>query len=522
MIHPAQSAGEPLYDRARLRGLVADLCEGDISPVDHAELQEILRASEEARAQFLEQMCVHAGLEWEIAARGKLAALIDSCQGGGFDREPLGILTSPTLGESPPRKLRPILFLAAAASLLVAAAVYWLPSLRQSLSGSRRGDGVVQNSDLPSKIINAPPVVAAIAPATDDCRWLFEKESLYEKESDGGRTEVHSGDTLRVLGGTLTLTYTHGSEVTLKAPAILEVVTSMRGRLIRGRATVTVALGAEGFTIDTPGTSVVDLGTVFGIEVDDFGRTDVAVFRGMVDVAYSRDVEGSTGGEVGKQRLSMGEAVRVDEWGTMSRIISLVSDRFAADGVDSRLSPSRETVISSVRDNIKREDAWNFYEIVPGGMREDAKAFVDRLHHEWNGVDERGIPAYLVGGDYVKTFNDDKRTDDLEVSVTLDQPATLYVLWCQRISPPAWLREEFQDTHDTIGVDEGYHVFDDGTVHDKGQPGVGPGESVDSVHTVWRRLVTKPGVVQLGPTESLGWDLNMYGIVAVPLPRSDR
>ncbi len=158
------------------------------------------------------------------------------------------------------------------------------------------------------------------------------------------------------------------------------------------------------------------------------------------------------------------------------------------------------------------------YEIVPGGMREDAKAFVDRLHHEWNGVDTQGMPNYLIGGDYVKPFNNDKMMSNIEVRVTLDQPATLYLLWCNRVVPPDWMLENFENTGDEIGVDEGYHVFENGAVHDRDGPGVGPGVSVDSIHTVWRRVIPKPGTVRLGPTGATDLDdLNMYGIVAVPL-----
>jgi hypothetical protein len=152
-------------------------------------------------------------------------------------------------------------------------------------------------------------------------------------------------------------------------------------------------------------------------------------------------------------------------------------------------------------------------------MREDAKAFVDRPH-EWNGMDAKGMPAYLIGGDYVKTFNDDKNIAEFEVSVTLAQPAKLYVLWCNRIAAPAWLREQFDDTGDVIGVDEGRYVFRNGTVHNRDGPRVGPGVSIDSIHSIWRRIVTKPGTVRLGPTEAPGWDFNVYGIVAVPSKKS--
>ena len=347
---------------------------------------------------------------------------------------------------------------------------------------------------------------------------MFEDQNIFEVPNDSVRSEIWSGETLRVVAGSVDVIFNSGVAVTLSAPAILEINSPMRGRLIRGRATVKVSPGAEGFTINTPRTSVIDLGTVFGVEVDDFGRTDIVVFKGMVDVAFSQTMNNSANPSLGSQRLTMGEAVRVDERGTLSRIISINGNDFSVNSQTAAQLASVGPVISSVRDNIKRQETWKFYEIVPGGMREDVKAFVDRLHHEWNGVDAKGMPEYLVGGDYVKPFNNDKMMKDIEVQVTLEKPATLYVLWCNRLAPPDWLREEFEDTGDVIGVDEGYHVFENGAVHDREGPGIGAGVSVDSIHTVWRRVIPKPGTVRLGPTGATDLDdLNMYGIVAVPL-----
>jgi len=296
---------------------------------------------------------------------------------------------------------------------------------------------------------------------------------------------------------------------------------TIEGRELHSAHTFHIPVLGTGFTIDTPRTSVVDYGTVFGVEVDDFGRTDVVVFNGIVDVAYSHSSVDAEY-QVSKQRLYMGEAVRVDERGTLSRIVSLSSDRFAATRDETAAVRSRAPLISAVRDNIDRDDSWNFYEIVPEGMREDAKAYVDRLGHEWNGLDTNGMPAYLLGGDYVKTFNDDKNIRGNEVFVTLDRPAMLYVLFDDRQEPPKWLREGFVDTRDDIGVDETRHVFKDGMVYDAPGPEVGPGVSVERPHSIWKRAVRKPGVVRLGPTGSddWNWNLNMYGIVAVPLAGS--
>ena len=64
-------------------------------------------------------------------------------------------------------------------------------------------------------------------------------------------------------------------------------------------------------------------------------------------------------------------------------------------------------------------------------------------------------PRYLLGADYVKTFNDDKLNRKVEIRVTLDRPAILYVLHDKRSPPPDWLREKFFNTGDEIGLDGG-------------------------------------------------------------------
>jgi hypothetical protein len=153
-------------------------------------------------------------------------------------------------------------------------------------------------------------------------------------------------------------------------------------------------------------------------------------------------------------------------------------------------------------------------------MQEDARAFVDRQSHKWNGVDSSGMPCYLLGGDYVKTFNNDKCRKDIEIIVTLNEPCKLYILFDDRISAPTWLRENFRDTGDKIGVDGGPRNYN-GVLSKGVTAGTGAGVSVDDLLSVWVREVNSPGPVRLVATETPQDDLNMYGIVAVPLVAND-
>jgi hypothetical protein len=154
-------------------------------------------------------------------------------------------------------------------------------------------------------------------------------------------------------------------------------------------------------------------------------------------------------------------------------------------------------------------------------MAEDAKAFVDREAHEWNGVTAAGIPSYLLGGDYVKTFNNDKVRKDIEITVTFARPCRLFILFDDRIPAPAWLVEGFRNTGGKIGVDEGPYTVGNGKWKTEHQPGVGPGVSVDNIDSIWECEIPEAGTICLGGTETPVSAINMYGIVAVPLEKHE-
>ena len=207
----------------------------------------------------------------------------------------------------------------------------------------------------------------------------------------------------------------------------------------------------------------------------------------------------------------MGEAVRLDAYGAVTRIDSIRNDEF----IDPQAAP-RGVLIEDVRDNYDRDASLSYYEIVQNGMREDALAFVDREGHQWNGVDLSGMPDYLIGGDLVKTFNNDKYDDSIRLQVKVAAACKLYVLFDDRLPVAGWLKEEFEDTGDNIGLDNG-PFFSNGETHNKGPSGIGPGQSIDDVCSVWVKTIDGPGMVTLGATEAPISEPNMYGIVAVPL-----
>jgi hypothetical protein len=163
---------------------------------------------------------------------------------------------------------------------------------------------------------------------------------------------------------------------------------------------------------------------------------------------------------------------------------------------------------------MRDEESTKCYQIVHRGFQEDAPCFVDR-GHQWNGIDEEGVPRFLLGADYIMPFNSDKFIGDLQVDVKISRPATCYVFFDENMTPPEWLRKNFKRTSLRIGMDSAPNIWRKDHVL-----AAGPGNSIDFTFSIWSRDVPKRGVVTLGgvdPPEvgSRSRGFNMYGIAVV-------
>ncbi len=102
--------------------------------------------------------------------------------------------------------------------------------------------------------------------------------------------------------GTIELLFPTGVMLLIAAPAKFEVTGKNELNLSQGKLFAIVATEeGKGFTAHTPSGSVTDLGTIFGVEVDQLGTSSVKVFKGKVELA-------SSSGE--KFQLSAGKTVR--------------------------------------------------------------------------------------------------------------------------------------------------------------------------------------------------------------------
>lgn len=337
---------------------------------------------------------------------------------------------------------------------------------------------------------------------------------------------------LSSTGGEYTLQFRDGSTVRVVGDASLDIKSKMLVQLDHGRATANVPENSTGFTITSAFVNVVDQGTQFGISVDN-GRADVVVFDGKVDVTSNLDESRRP------KRLNQGEAVKIDRRGTIDRLVDIRRDVAGRWWTDERSDPVGQ-VISSVSDNIHNNagggDTFVCYQTIFEGLFEDAIAYSDNPHHQWNGLTADGLPEFLRGADYVRTFNDYRYIESFQMQVELARPANLYVFFDDRVDPPAWLTENFEDTGLDIGLDEGPWLL-----HEEELQGVdlqkfhelnvnktanGGGKSIDNIFSVWRRRCAEGGIISLGDAGNWGNDRvgfggkggrAMYGVAATPL-----
>ena len=489
------------FDLKRLEELIAAKCNDALSAADHNELEILLSKSTKARAEYWDAMAFHSELEWQLAGKANCDDAIAR------------ILTEQNCVEKPLSKTRSARHLLAWGAALAACLVValWGGSLLPRLDPDNSAEKLADSKD---HSVKQAELVGRMKPLTEGSRWS------YGQPGNVNREVVSRGDTISVDRGAVELRFANDTVAVLESPLVMQVISVDRVRVILGNIKVEVAKGAEGFAVETTSAEVIDLGTVFAVNVKD-GNTDLVVYDGQVDLKLT-GTELSNNEERVTKRFRAGEAVHVNDDGTLSRIVDVLRTRFDSGG-----EAQRQQVIVAVKDNYVREDFWSFYEIVPAGMDEDARAFADRPFHEWNGYEAEGMPSYLVGGDYVKTFNDDKVTEDLVIDVNLSQPATLYVLLDQRLIPPEWLLQSFENTGDIVGLDEAPYYPDNPDHITAGEPSVGAGQGVNRIFKIWKREVPNGGIVSLGPNGRRADDpqegplgkikANMYGIVAVPL-----
>jgi hypothetical protein len=273
-------------DRDTIISLAAQHCAGQLAPPDAQRLADALRDDAAARQTFLEYMDLHTALAWEGSSIADLDAAGVSCapapRSGSILRRASRALFS-----------TPLRVALSVATIAVAGFLAIMASTPATLLPRWGGTSTAEQE------------VAAHFTALVDVVWAAPRED-YKRGS-----AIHAGKLLALEEGTVEITFVDGAIVTLTAPATFIAESPSRGKLSAGRLAASVSPPARGFTIATPGATVIDLGTEFGVLVPPrdeqtgrpLGQEELHVFSGTVDVNFGNS-------EVPTRRLVAGEALR--------------------------------------------------------------------------------------------------------------------------------------------------------------------------------------------------------------------
>ena len=247
-----------------------------------------------------------------------------------LDDDVVRFLCTPLVDDRPSTKKSPMTWLATiAASLLLAATSYFV---------LRGGKEAAPPSSLPqASAIRVPPATDASQPRVnaailadanssvgtvwnvDNCVWTKGQTPL-ERGAD-----LAAGSRLSVEQGNLGIVFGSGARVTLAGPCDF-IVNDSRSCLLRlGDLGASIPPSAIGFSVTTPSSVTIDLGTEFGVSVDERGSSEVHVFDGEV-ATHSLDRNGVPTGEV--VRLTSSEAKHFEIGGTTLREFEANEKRF--------------------------------------------------------------------------------------------------------------------------------------------------------------------------------------------------
>jgi hypothetical protein len=231
-----------------MRGLVFDGVFGDA--VDPQHIAGLLDEEEEASARRAQEAA-------ELARRQALAA---ASRDEMLDRSLMRI--------EAPRVPRWLVYssTAAAAALLVLAGRMMGPAQAPAPKAAA--------ARAPVGTLAEPPIVAEVAKTLD--------ATLRR-----GRRAIAAGaklpaGALVVDRGVAEVQFAAGAKLVVEGPAVLELMTADRARLVRGRVVAYVPESALGFTLHAQAASFVDLGTEFGVEIDAAGQASVHVLDGEI------------------------------------------------------------------------------------------------------------------------------------------------------------------------------------------------------------------------------------------------
>jgi len=262
----------------------------EATPLEIAALDRSLRESEELRVEAFHFLCDDSALSEYFTAQGDAHHIVS----GLFERLTTG---NQTEGVMPPvATLRPLrervnkrllVFSTLAAALALGLGIY-TAVLKTKLTRLHHlaivdAEEWADQGQLSGKDTTAPPVAKVIGRISGLDHPVWAAGALPLRFGD----RLREGETIALESGVVELFLATGAKVTLEGPAHFKAPSALEATLTHGRLAAAAPRTARGYTVITPTAELVDIGTQFGVMVEDSGDSELHVFDGDV-VARSR------------------------------------------------------------------------------------------------------------------------------------------------------------------------------------------------------------------------------------------
>jgi hypothetical protein len=270
-----------------------DLLDGEWNAVKQERLDELLRGDATARAQYREMMAMHAMLDAEFS--GSLNLNDDGIAAANQSSLPplVQVVDGKAASDFPkPANIRANRWLSSLGWITAAVVAASVGAWTFFPNGEHRGDRQPVVGSEPGETSRpedgSAPEDTAIAVVTRVIRPQWAK----------GAGAVRPGQSLgkqwiKLETGIVQIEFRSGARVTLEGPAQLRLDSEADCFVQAGKLTVLAPPSAANFTVKSSASDVIDLGTEFGMIVNESGELDVHVLDGEVEVAVKESEDRS-------------------------------------------------------------------------------------------------------------------------------------------------------------------------------------------------------------------------------------
>lgn len=302
--------------------LIRRVIDQHVSPDEFEAFNERLRTDAKLRQRYI----LHADLEANL-----------------FEEFSQSKLSQPVVGpELTQRKQNPLYGVCVCLATLLLGVTTWIVVERQFLREPIQPTVSKIQPELPATETKSQ-IFTPYGLVGDDAAVVVRTEGVAQSELKVG-ARLKPG-IIRIDSGELQLEFVGGAVLALAGPAELHIKSKDAATLVSGSANTRVPRRARGFVLNAPNMAIVDLGTEFGVRIDQSGTSEVEVTSGEVQLSLI----GEDGNTLLSQLVGETESVRAD--GNQQMLLSIDSDRGALPKItssDSLPLPVTEVYVDAI------------------------------------------------------------------------------------------------------------------------------------------------------------------------------